>query len=252
MLRSLFLSTLSLLIFGLGACSHLTDKSAKTDKAQLYLQLSSDMFAQRNYSKALEYCNQSLEENPDFAAAYNHLGIIFMETKRFTKSEEAFKKALAIQPKYPEVYNNLGVLMNRQERFYEAIQSLNQAIQSDNYVTPENSFTNLGYSYFRLGKLPQAKAYHQKALDILPDFCLANKNMGDVFAKEKKYSKSVEYYNRALATCPLYEESHYKLGLALMKMGQKNTAKAELEKLVQRHQSGAYVERSQEVLKYLQ
>jgi superkiller protein 3 len=252
MFRVFLLSVSILLLLGLGACSHLSDNSPKTDKAQLYLQLSSDMFAQRNYSKAIEYCNQSIEENPEFAAAYNHLGIILMETKRFSKSEQAFKKALEIQPNYPEVFNNIGVLMNRQERFSEAIQNLNQALRADSYVTPENALTNLGYSYFRLGKLPQAKAYHQKALDVLPDFCLANKNMGDVFAKEKKYSKSADYYNRALATCPLYEESHYKLGLALMKMGQRNTAKAELEKLLKRHKSGAYVQRSQEVLKYLE
>lgn len=249
-----FLQTVipSLFIFGLGACSHLSNQTEKTDKANLYLQLSSDMFAQRNYSKALEYCQQSLAENPDFAAGYNHLGIIYMETKRVSKAEEAFRKALKINPQYPEVLNNLGVLMNRQDRFSEAIQSLNAALQVEGYGTPENAMTNLGYSYFRLGKVAKAKAYHQKALHILPDFCLANKNMGDVLAKEKKYSQSVDYYNRALATCPLYEESHYKLGLALMKMGQKNTAKAELEKLIQRHKAGAYVQRSQEVLKYLQ
>lgn len=252
MFKAFLLTVGSLLVLSLGACSHLSGGTSKTDKAQLYLQLSSDMFAQRNYSKAIEYCNQSIDENPEFAAAYNHLGIIYMETKRFSKSEKAFRKALEIQPDYPEVYNNMGVLMNRQERFSEAIQNLNRALKADSYITPENALTNLGYAYFRLGKLPQAKAYHQRALDVLPDFCLANKNMGDVFAKEKKYSKSAAYYNRALATCPLYEESHYKLGLALMKMGQKNTAKAELEKLLQRHKSGAYVQRSQEVLKYLE
>jgi len=239
-------------VLGLTSCSHLSETTNKAEKAQLYLQLSSDMFAQRDYSKALEYCHQSLTEKPNFAAAYNHMGIIYMETKRYSKAEEAFKKALDIQPNYPEVLNNFGVLMNRQERFQDAVSYLNQALKADHYITPENALTNLGYSYFRLGKLPKAKAYHQRALDILPDFCLANKNMGDVFAKEKKYSKSIEFYNRALATCPLYEESHFKLGLALMKLGQKNTAKAELEKLVQRHKSGSYVQRSQEVLKYLQ
>lgn len=221
------------------------------EKAKLYLQLSSDMFAQRNFSKALEYCFQSIEVEPDFSAAYNHLGIIYMETKRFQKSEEAFLNALKHQPNYPEVFNNLGVLMNRQDRFQEAVSYFDKALKADGYVTPENALTNLGYSYFRLGNFVKAKTYHQRALEIIPDFCLANKNLGDVYAKEKKFSKAVDFYNKALSTCPLYEESHYKLGLALMKMGQRNVAKNEFEKLVQRHKSGPYVERSQEVLKYL-
>jgi len=235
----------------LGACSHFSDSTKEKDKAKLYLQLSSDMFAQRNFSKALEYCLESIQTDSDFAPAYNHLGIIYMETKRFPKAEEAFNQALKKQSDYPEVLNNLGVLMNREDRFSEAVGFFDRALKSDTYVTPENALTNMGYSYFRLGNLTKAKVYHQKALDILPDFCLANKNLGDIYAKEKKFPKAVEYYNRSLSTCPLYEESHYKLGLALMKMGQRNMAKNELEKLVQRHKVGPYVDRSQEVLKFL-
>ena len=251
MAKVLALFAVLTLVTALTSCSHLGEPDKKVEKATLYLQLSSDMFAQRNFSKALEYCFQSIEMQPDFAAAYNHLGIIYMETKRFSKSEEAFQNALKRQPNYPEVLNNLGVLMNRQDRFSEAVAYFDRALQVDTYVTPENAFTNLGYSYFRLGNHLKAKTYHQRALEIVPDFCLANKNLGDVYAKEKKFSKAVDLYNKALATCPLYEESHYKLGLALMKMGQKNVAKNEFEKLVQRHKSGPYVERSQEVLKYL-
>ncbi|NBX75837.1 MAG: tetratricopeptide repeat protein [Proteobacteria bacterium] len=235
----------------LGACSHFSDSSKERDRAKLYLQLSSDMFAQRNYPKSLEFCLESIQVDPDFAPALNHLGIIYMETKRFNKAEEAFNQALKKQPQYPEVLNNLGVLMNRQDRFSEAVGFFDRALKSDNYVTPENALTNMGYSYFRLGNLTKAKVYHQRALDILPDFCLANKNLGDVYAKDKKFPKAVDFYNKALSTCPLYEESHYKLGLALMKMGQRNMAKNELEKLVQRHKAGPYVDRSQEVLKFL-
>jgi type IV pilus biogenesis/stability protein PilW len=248
---SLTLVFVGILTILTSSCSHLSQSSDNQEKAKLYLQLSSDMFAQRDFSKALEYCAQSIDSDPDFPAAYNHLGIIYLETKRFTKSEEAFKMALKAQPDYPEVYNNLGVLMNRQDRFQEALSYLDKALKSNLYVTPENALTNMGYSFFRLGNLAKAKAYHQRALDVVPDFCLANKNLGDVYAKEKKYSKSVDCYNKALATCPLYEESHYKLGLALMKLGQKNMAKNEFEKLVQRHKNGPYVDRSQEVLKYL-
>ena len=251
MLRHFTLFLVLVLLPFLDACSHLTPSTDKTDKAKLYLQLSADMFAQRNFSKALEFCLQSIEKDPDFAPSYNHLGIIYMETKRFSKSAEAFQQALKLQPQYPEVYNNLGVLMNRQDRFNEAVGYFGQALKMDVYVTPENALTNLGYSYFRLGNFAKAKAHHQRALDMVPDFCLANKNLGDVYAKEKKYPKAVDFYSKALATCPLYEESHYKLGLALIKMGQKNMAKAELEKLVQRHKEGPYVDRSQEVLKFL-
>ena len=75
--------------------------------------------------------------------------------------------------------------------------------------------------------------------------------MGDVYAREKNFAKAAEYFEKAVTHCPLYQESEYKLGLVLMKLGQRDTAKTRLEKLVKRHRTGPYVDRSNEVLKYL-
>ncbi|MFM8314265.1 MAG: tetratricopeptide repeat protein, partial [Deltaproteobacteria bacterium] len=103
----------------------------------------------------------------------------------------------------------------------------------------------------KLGNTSKAKIYHQKAIDITPQFCLANKNLGDVYAREKSFDKAAEFFNKAATTCPLYQESQYKLGLALMKSGKKTSARSQLEKLVDRYKEGPYVDRSQEVLKFL-
>jgi type IV pilus biogenesis/stability protein PilW len=222
------------------------------EKAKLYLQLATDQFNERDYGRAMESIRESLKFDPSFAPAYNHLALIYLETKRYQKSEEAFNKALTLQPDYPEVLNNLGVLLNRQERYKEAIPYFEKAVANEHYMTPENAYTNLGYAYYRLGRMQLAKSYHQKALDVAPMFCLASKNMGDVYAKEKNYPKASEYFQKAVTNCPLYQESQYKLGLILMKMGQRNVAKNQFERLVEHGKTGPYVERSHQVLKYLQ
>lgn len=232
-------------------CAHLRDSGKDQEKAKIYLQLAADQFAQREYGKAVESSLEALKFDPDSAAAYNHLGIIYLESKRYQKAEESLKKALQLQPNYPEAQNNYGVLLNRMEKFPEAIKHFEKAIASENYLTPENALTNLGYAYYRIGKTTKAKEFHQKALDIIPEFCLANKNMGDVYAKEKNFKQAGDFFQRAVTTCPLYEESQYKLGLALMKQGDRNQARAKFERLIQQHKSGPYVERSQEVLKLL-
>lgn len=110
----------------------------------------------------------------------------------------------------------------------------------------------MGYSYYRLGNLAKARSYHQKALDIMPQFCLASKNMGDVYAKDKNFKRAADYFEQAVTNCPFYEESQYKLGLALMRLGKRSNARAQLERLIQKHKTGPYVDRSNEVLKYLQ
>jgi type IV pilus assembly protein PilF len=219
--------------------------------ARVHLQHASDLLNQRDYGKAIEAANEALKADGSLAPAYNLLALVYLETKRYEKSEESFQKALAIAPNYPEVFNNLGVLYNRQEKFEQALPWFKKALADENYLTPENAYTNMGYSLYRQGKYADAIESHQKALDVSPLFCLASKNMGDVFAKQKAFEKASRYYDKAVTNCPLYQESHYKLGLVLMKMGQRKVAKAELEKLVRRHKSGPYVERSSEVLKWL-
>ncbi len=236
----------------LSSCATLfTNHSLQKEKAKLYLQMAADQLHARDYNKAIESCHEALKYDAEYAPAYNHLALIYMETKRYPKSEESFQKALVIRPNYPEVSNNYGVLMNRMERYQEAIPLFEKALTDDAYPTPENALTNMAYSYYRLGNLAKAKSYNQKALDILPQFCLASKNMGDVYAKDKNYKKAADYFDQAVTNCPLYEESEYKLGLALMRLGKRSTARAKLEKLIQKHKSGPYVERSTEVLKYL-
>ena len=238
-----------MLVFSSG-CSSLAG-TRQTELARRHLQSSADFLAQREYGQAIEFAQAALASDPSLAAAQNLMALVYLETKRYDRAEEAFHRALELQPNYPEVFNNLGVLYNRQERFEEAIPFFQKALADDNYLTPENAYTNMGYALYRLGRYPDALTAHQKALDIAPLFCLASKNMADVYAKQKFYPKASQYYEKALSTCPLYQESHYKLGLVLMKMGQRKNARARLEKLVQRHKTGHYVERSAEVLKWL-
>jgi len=238
--------------FFLTSCSHLLGREGDREKARLYMQMAADRLNERQYNQAVQACLDAQKVDPSYGAVNNLLALIYMETKRYEKSEAEFLKALDKQPQYSEVQNNLGVLMNRQEKYKKAISYFKTALEDDTYATPENALTNMGYSYFRLGNNALAKTYHQQALDLVPTFCLALKNMGDVFAKEKNYQKAADNFDRATTHCPLYQESQYKLSLALMKLGKRDIAKNKLEQLVQAHKSGPYVERSNEVLKYLQ
>jgi type IV pilus biogenesis/stability protein PilW len=221
------------------------------DRAKIHLQVAADRASRKEFGPAIEATRKAIDADPTYASAYNHLALLFLETKRYDKAEETFKKALTLQPEYPEVWNNLGVLYNRQQRYRDAIPYLEKAAQSEGYANPENAFTNLGYSYFRLGDLAKAKAYHQKALDVAPVFCLAEKNLGDVYAKEGNYRRAAQSFEKAVNSCPLFQESEFKLALVMVKLGERDKARQRLEKFVERHREGPLVERSEHVLKFL-
>lgn len=221
------------------------------DRAKIHLQIAADRAARKEYGGAIEATRKAIEVDPSYASAYNHLGLLYMETKRYDKSEEAFQKALSLQAAYPEVWNNLGVLYNRQQRYKDAIPYLEKATQSEGYSSPENAFTNLGYSYFRLGDYAKAKELHQRSIDSSPHFCLGHKNLGDVYAKEGNFRKAAQQFEKAVEFCPLFQESEFKLALVMVKLGERAQAKQRLEKFVERFREGPLVERSEHVLKFL-
>lgn len=239
------------LLLVLSGCASFVNRSQDRSKAEMHLTLAENYTQNRDFNNAAEQCFEALKYDPSLPQIHHQLAIIYMETKRFQKAEDAFKKTLSLDPNSPDVLNNYGVMLNRQERFQEAISFFERALKFEKYASPENALTNMGLAYFKLGHSKKAIELHHKAIDIVPQFCLANKNLGDVYVKEKNYKKAVDAFERAAVTCPLYQESQYKLGLARLKMGQKNLARNDLEKLVLRHKSGPFVQRSQEVLKYL-
>jgi type IV pilus assembly protein PilF len=221
------------------------------DRAKIHLQVAADRAARKEFGAAIEATRKAIDSDPSYEAAYNHMALLYLETKRYEKAEEAFKKALEVQPNYPEVWNNMGVLLNRQGRFREAIPYLEKATQTESYSSPENAFTNLGYSHFRLGDFAKAKMYHQRALDVAPVFCLAHKNLGDVYAKEGNFKKAAQQFEKAVEHCPLFQESEFKLALVMVKLGERAQAKQRLERFVEKHREGPLVERSEHVLKFL-
>jgi Flp pilus assembly protein TadD len=71
---------------------------------------------------------------------------------------------LAINPQNFETYNNLGIALGSQGKLAEAIAVFNQAIQ----INPKDptSRQNLGVAFWSQGKLPEAVASLQKAQDL--------------------------------------------------------------------------------------
>jgi tetratricopeptide (TPR) repeat protein len=97
----------------------------------------SAQMAKKNWGKAIAGFNRALALYPDYAAAYNNLGVIYAKTGDRKTEREALQKAVALDDHLAVAYVNLGIMAIAERNFPEAENMLNKATSAD----PENTQT---------------------------------------------------------------------------------------------------------------
>ena len=145
--------------------------------------------------------------SPDYAEAYNNLGIVYKKLNKIDEAIYLYEKALALNPDYSDAHNNYGAIQKKLGKPDEAILSFENALAID----PNNvdTLNNLGSTYDELEQLDNAIEYYEKALKIDPGFAEVYNNLGHTFCKVNDYAEAVDSYYKALQIKP---EIDYILG----------------------------------------
>ena len=172
---------------------------------------------QGKLEEAIEAYNKALAIKPDYAEAYNNMGITLKDQGKLEEAIEAYNKALAIKPDYAEAYNNMGNALKEQGKLEEAIEAYNKALA----IKPDyaEAYYNMGYALQEQGKLEEAIEAYNKALAIKPDYAEAYNNMGNALQEQGKLEEAIEAYNKALAIKPDYAEAYNNMGVTLQEQG---------------------------------
>jgi len=82
-----------------------------------------------------------------------------------------------------------------------------------------DAHNNLGNMLLQKGRLDEAMAHFQKALESLPDFADARSNLGAALLQKGQPEEAVAQFQRALEIVPSDVLTRYNLGSALLKSG---------------------------------
>lgn len=91
-------------------------------------------FKKGEYQKAIEEFEKAIALQPDFAPAYNRLGMAYAILKDFERAEENFQKVIELAPDVDQGYLNLGLLYELKGERERAISYLKKALS----LNPEN------------------------------------------------------------------------------------------------------------------
>jgi tetratricopeptide (TPR) repeat protein len=96
--------------------------------------------------------------------------------------------------------NNYGAELVKQGRLPEAIAEFQRAVELDpTYVAAQR---NLGYAYDRQGKVEEAVAAYRKAIELEPGDMTTRNNLGVLYDKKGMYDEAVGEFEKALQIDP--------------------------------------------------
>ncbi|MCS5623512.1 MAG: tetratricopeptide repeat protein, partial [Candidatus Marinimicrobia bacterium] len=112
---------------------------------------------------------------PDYAEAYNNLGLVSIDLDLPDEAIKHFQKAVAIKPDYAEAHNNLGTLLRDLGQTDDAIKNFKKAITIK--LDFAEAHYNLGFINQDLGQVDEAVKQYEKAIAIKPDHAETHHNL---------------------------------------------------------------------------
>ena len=112
-------------------------------KARKEVDKANEAMAIHNWKKAEEHLNAAIALAPQYATAYNNLGVLYAKTNDIPREEEALKKAVAVDDHFAAALINYGKLCLNQKNPAQAEGLLSKAASAD----PGNPGTLMLLSY---------------------------------------------------------------------------------------------------------
>jgi tetratricopeptide (TPR) repeat protein len=169
-----------------------------------YVSRGAAYFAIGRYSEALEDINYAISlglrsGSADYAAAHHARGDIYVVTGEYEKATDDYTKAIEAMG-LPEAYYARSLAYHFLGRLTEALADLNAAINIDpsNYLF----FHNRGSIYFSLKDYPRAQEDWKMSINLNPNYALAYFNCGVLARELGQYEESLNYFNRAIMLDP--------------------------------------------------
>lgn len=197
---------------------------------QLYLQgrFFLNKFTTENFYKALDYFQQAINADPNYALAYAGMAdayILLTEmgpmppSEGMTKAKEMAMKAISLEKDLGEAYSSLGmVLQDFEYDFVAAEAAFKRAID----LSPNNPVARQAYGILltELGRKDEAKAHLEKALEVDPLSVVGNWIYSFCLFLSRRYDESIARATRTLELDPNFGVAYLSLAFAYQMKGE--------------------------------
>jgi type IV pilus assembly protein PilF len=176
------------------------EESETRRRARIRLELGASYYQQGNYQVALQELRQALTIDPNYAAAYGVLGLVYMDLGDRARAEESFQRGLRLSPTDSDVANNYGWFLCQGGRYKESLDMFARALRNPLYTTPARPLHNAGICARRMGDDKAAEDYFQRSFQVDPGNPVAMYNLGELYLKRGELDRAKFYSSRLLSS----------------------------------------------------
>jgi len=193
-----------------------------------------EKFTDDDMRKAVDYFQQAIAKDPNYALAYAGLADAFHElaytsppSEMMPRSKAASTKALQLDDSVADAHAALGWVLWRYDwNFSEAEKEFRRAIE----LEPNAGSSGHGmYPLFlySMKRFDQGMAEHKQAIALDPLSLIGNTNIADGLYYARQYDRAIEQYQKTLELDPNFSSAHFGLASAYDRKGMYKEAVAE-------------------------
>jgi Flp pilus assembly protein TadD len=184
-----------------------------------------------NNKDAADLFNEALAQDPANAQAY--LGLAMLSADGFDeKASEYINKAISLDPKLVEAHELAANLLLEDAKPEEAVKEANAAIALAPYeggADALDAMATLAAADLLADKNAEADAWIAKMKAVNPGYGAGYASIAEHLVLNRRYPEGVAYYRRAIEADSRDWAAHSQLGINLMRLGDENGAREQLE-----------------------
>jgi TolB-like protein/Tfp pilus assembly protein PilF len=188
--------------------------------------------------KAIEYFEEALEVDPDYALAYAGLAdsyvllpyySSFPPKEAYLRAKESALKAVEIDNTLAEAHTSLAEVKTILGWDWEEAEiEFRRAVElNPGYAIGHHWFSN--YLLY-MGRFDEALNEIKIALNLDPLSLIINRDLGELFFYSRQYDKAIEQYQKTIEINPDFIYTHLNLGVAYLQKSLYDEALAEFQR----------------------
>ena len=175
---------------------------------------------------------RAVELDPANTDALNDLASMLRVLRRYDEALDLLERYRHLVPGDFQALADIGKCLSGLQRFAEAESVLRRALEG---LDDANMHFDLGVALDRQGRLPEAIAEYQRALERNPNHKDALNYLGVSFVRQGRLAEAAGHFERLIATDPDNADAHTNLGVVFLTQGAHDLADREFRAALQLH-----------------